>query len=126
MNKTKKEGITPLGSANTKPNKNNKKNNNSDNNIETNVASTNANSILLSDDVIDYLDSEIDRFNETKNLGDKISLHSKLIDTINTLETEIDAMINNVDKMDAVYVNMNDKNEKLNSNNNDDIDINDD
>lgn len=54
----------------------------------------------ISDDTIDYLDSCVDRLNDTKNIGEKISLHSTLTDTIKNLEVEIDHMVEIVDNID--------------------------
>ena len=54
----------------------------------------------VSDDTMDILDSMIDQFNETKNLSKKITLQNKLNEIIKSLETEINNMIEIVDKLD--------------------------
>ena len=64
----------------------------------------------LSDDTLDELEMEAEKFKETQNLGEKISIHSKLNETIKDLEKEIDDMINIIDKIniDAVNKEIND------------------
>lgn len=59
----------------------------------------------LSDNVIDQLDADIDKFNESNNLGEKIIMHDKLVNLINNLQQEIDSMIDIVDKIDMDDVN---------------------
>ena len=59
----------------------------------------------ISDDTMDYLDSCVDKLNETKNIGEKISLHSKLNDTIGDLEKEIDNMVDIIDNIDIDTIN---------------------
>lgn len=76
---------------------------------------------LLSDDVIDYLDSEVDRLQETKNLGEKINIHAKLIDTVKVLEKEINEMVDMIDRID-----LNDNLKQSISCTNETTDINDD
>lgn len=58
----------------------------------------------LSDDILDELDSQLDNFNETKNLGEKITIHSKLSETIENLENEINSMITLIEKEDQIYL----------------------
>lgn len=54
----------------------------------------------VSDDTLDDLEAQVDKFNETKHLGEKIKLHSALKDSIQTLEQEVDDMVEIIDKID--------------------------
>lgn len=58
----------------------------------------------VTDDVIDDLDGRIDKFNESKNLGEKVQLHHEITKTINTLESEINEMVEIIDMIDTEYV----------------------
>jgi hypothetical protein len=58
----------------------------------------------ISDDTLDYLDSQIDKFNETTKLGEKINIHNELSTTIKKLEKEIDDMADIIDKIDVENV----------------------
>jgi hypothetical protein len=58
----------------------------------------------ISDDTLDYIDSQVDRFNETQNLGGKISIHAKLTESVKDLEKEINDMIDIIDKTDINQV----------------------
>lgn len=57
--------------------------------------------IPVSDDSIDYLESQMDQLNETTNLGEKVELHSKLMDYIKKLEKEVDSMIEMMDDIES-------------------------
>lgn len=54
----------------------------------------------VSDDTLDDLEAQVDKFNETKHLGEKISIHSKLKDSIQILEQEVDDMVEIIDRID--------------------------
>lgn len=54
----------------------------------------------ISDDTLDYLDSEIDKFNNTTKLGEKISIHKKLELVTKNLIDEINNMVSIVDNID--------------------------
>jgi hypothetical protein len=61
----------------------------------------------ISDDTFDFMESQVDTFNETKNLGEKIQIHSKLEESVKNLGREIDEMasILDNDKLDTDAVN---------------------
>ena len=54
----------------------------------------------ISDDTLDYLDSQMDRFNETNNLGEKISIYDHLKESVNNLEKEVSDMLKIIDTID--------------------------
>jgi disulfide oxidoreductase YuzD len=55
----------------------------------------------VSDDTMDYLEAQVDRFNESKNLGEKINIHSKLKEYVSNIDREIDQMYELIDKYDT-------------------------
>lgn len=57
-------------------------------------------SIPVSDDVMDYLESQVDQLKSTDNLGEKVSIHTKLLEYTKSLEKEIDEMIDMIEKID--------------------------
>lgn len=54
----------------------------------------------VSDDTLDALEGEIDKLNDTSNLGEKVRLHTKLESQTKLLEDEIDLMIDMMDDLD--------------------------
>ncbi len=75
----------------------------------------------VSDDSLDYLDSQMDNFNETNNLGEKISIYDHLKESVNNLEKEVVDMLKIIDTVDMETFNNDDSNSE-----NDKTDINDD
>lgn len=57
--------------------------------------------IPVSDDSLDYLESQIDILNDTSNLDTKVQLHSKLIEYTQQLTNEIDNMTDLLEKIDV-------------------------
>ena len=55
----------------------------------------------LSDDTLDYVDSQVEKLTDTDNLSEKISIHQQLKDTIKKLETEINDLAERIDKIDT-------------------------
>lgn len=55
----------------------------------------------ISDDTLDYVDSQVERLAETENLGEKISIHQQLKETIKRLENEINELAERIDKIDT-------------------------
>ncbi len=55
----------------------------------------------ISDDTLDSLDSQVEKLTETKNLGEKISIHQQLKETIRRLESEINELAERIDKIDT-------------------------
>ena len=76
----------------------------------------------VSDDTLDYLDTQVDEFNETDNLGKKIAIHRKLQTITKTLIDEIDTMVEMIDDIDQTELNS----EFYESKDDDNDDINDD
>ena len=74
----------------------------------------------VSDDMLDDLEAQVDKFNETKLLEEKIRIHSILKESVKILEQEIDDMVEIIDKIDIHAVSQELKNST------DDIDITDD
>jgi hypothetical protein len=60
----------------------------------------------LSDDMLDTLETDIERLNETKNLSEKISIHRKVNKITTHLENEVATMILKLDEIN----NMNESN----------------
>lgn len=56
--------------------------------------------ILVSDDSLDFLETQIDTLNDTKHLGRKVTMHAKLIEYTRRLENEVDNMIELMDTLD--------------------------
>lgn len=54
----------------------------------------------ISDDTLDYLESESDKLNESKNLSEKMKLHTELKCNIQSIGDEVDAMVDLIDKID--------------------------
>lgn len=77
----------------------------------------------ISGDIIDDLDFQIDKLNETTNLGEKIALHSKITEQTTRLENEVDRMIDILDSVNFDTVSEIIKNDK---NKNDNTDVSDD
>jgi hypothetical protein len=55
----------------------------------------------VSDDVLDQLDIQVERFNETPNLNEKMQIHTMLRTSIVNLEREIDGMLEIIEHIDA-------------------------
>lgn len=64
--------------------------------------------IVVSDDTFDLLEAEVDKFNETKSLSEKIEIHSQLSKKISLLEDEINGMIKIIDDIDKEDINISD------------------
>jgi hypothetical protein len=93
-------------------------------NIEKDVENLKKNlAIPVSDDSLDFLETQLDILNDTTNLGEKVTMHSKLIDYTKRLENEVDTMIELMDKIDINNVSEEIKREK---NNSDTTDVSDD
>lgn len=58
------------------------------------------NKYTISEDTLDYLDTQIDDFNDTDNLGQKIAIHNKLKAITDELIQEIDLMVEIIDNID--------------------------
>ena len=78
----------------------------------------------VSDDTLDYLDTQVDEFNDTTNLTKKIAIHRNLQEITKSLINEIDNMVEIIDNIDQTVLNSEfyDTNDNDNKNN----DINDD
>lgn len=59
----------------------------------------------VSDDTLDYLDTQVDEFNDTDNLGKKITIHRKLKEITKILIDEIDNMVEMIDDIDETSLN---------------------
>lgn len=55
----------------------------------------------ISDDTLDYVESQVEKMTEADNLGEKISIHQQLKDTIERLENEINELAERIDKIDT-------------------------
>jgi hypothetical protein len=55
----------------------------------------------LSDDTLDYVDSQMEKLTDTENLAEKICIHQQLKDTIKKLENEINDLAERIDKIDT-------------------------
>lgn len=58
----------------------------------------------ISDDTLDYLDSQVDELNDTNNLSEKIAIHRRLDDITKNLVSEIDSMVDIIDKVDQTFL----------------------
>lgn len=93
-------------------------------NIDKEVRTLRSNlEIPVSDDSLDFLETQIDTLNDTKNLGTKVTLHAKIMDYTKRLESEVDNMIELMDKIDYNVVS---EAIKKNKNNADTSDVSDD
>lgn len=80
----------------------------------------------VSDDTLDYLDTQVDEFNDTNNLTKKIAIHRNLQEITKSLIDEIDNMVEIIDNIDQTVLNSefydtNDNNDNKNNDINDDI-----
>lgn len=48
--------------------------------------------LMVSDDTLDYLEIQVDKYNEMKNLGEKVDLNKRLNDVMRVLTSDIDEM----------------------------------
>lgn len=55
----------------------------------------------ISDSMMDYLDAENDKLNESNILSEKIEQHNKLKDMIQLISIEVDNMVDFIDKLDV-------------------------
>lgn len=79
--------------------------------------------VPVSNDSLDFLETQMDILNDTTNLGEKVNMYSKLGDYTKKLENEVDMMIELMDTLDISTVCEDIKREK---NNNDTSDVSDD
>ena len=77
----------------------------------------------VSDDSLDFLETQLDILNDSTNLGEKVTMHAKLVDYTKRLENEVDTMIELMDKIDINTVSEDIKRDK---NNSDTTDVSDD
>jgi hypothetical protein len=80
----------------------------------------------ISDDTLDYLETESDKLSESKNLSEKIRLHTELKCNIQSIGNEVDAMVELIDKIDSDLVTKEISHENNTSDLTDDTDIADD
>jgi hypothetical protein len=59
----------------------------------------------VSEDTFDYLDTQVDEFNDTDNLGEKIVIHNNLKTITQNLIEEIDSMVEMIDDIDNESLN---------------------
>lgn len=59
----------------------------------------------VSDDTLDDLEAQVDKFTETKDLSERIKLHSILKSSVRILEEEVDQMVELIDRIDIDAVN---------------------
>lgn len=72
--------------------------------IETGVPAVSPN-LPISDDTLDFLDAQVDEFNDTDNLSKKIAIHRQLEEVTKGLVQEIDGMVEIIDQVDQAFLN---------------------
>lgn len=64
-----------------------------------NKITSNTQEYPISNNTMEYVESQIDKLNETDNLSEKINIHAKLTEYTKTLESEINSMIDTLDNI---------------------------